>query len=67
MCANLPIDKGPENRAFVIILLGRVEAADKVIPTSKSSYKRIIGKSITNNRYVYGYYYENNHYYIYEI
>lgn len=44
--------------------LERLEVVDEVIITSKSSNKCSIGKSITNNKSVYGYYYENNQYYI---
>lgn len=46
--------------------LERLEVVDEPITTSKNSYKCVIGKSQTNAKYVFGYYYENNQYYIYQ-
>lgn len=45
--------------------LERLELVEERITTSKSSYKCVVGQSSTNSKYLFGYYYEENNYYIY--
>ena len=48
------------------ITLSLLEKTNEVINTSKTSYKAIISKSASNDKYLSGFYYENNNFFIYQ-
>ena len=48
------------------ITLSLSDKTNEVINTSKTSYKAIISKSASNDKYLSGFYYENNNFFVYQ-